>query len=294
MVRATSQVYGRKRMSPLLFVETKLIIATTEPAVNTTAATTVATTPAPILDCSCVEILEPVCGKNWRTYPNKCLAKCYGAEVATNGPCKDKFDLLRSSTSDALCFAKKNDKHAGSIWHGNAETQDDCKSKCVSNEECNFYSFWHTGWCQIDRVCSYWGSDGSKMISSYKRRRRTKLCLLCRKLSWCYCRCVLLTSLAWSRACNLANLCETKQSLPQRQAVYGHGLLSAWSVASFGKIPTLKSRHTVGTCPWGNRMILRKATSKALPLGATLRLRSISLACPTTARRAWFGRTKTR
>ena len=110
-------------MSPLLLAEHKLINTIAGP-VTTTAATTVTTTPAPIRNCSCVEILEPVCAKDWKTYPNKCIAKCYGAEVATEGPCKDKFDLLRSSTSDGLCYAKKNDKREGSIclvWQrGNA------------------------------------------------------------------------------------------------------------------------------------------------------------------------------
>ena len=84
-------------------------------------------------------------------------------------PCKDKFDLLRSSTSDGLCYAKKNDKHAGSIWHGNAETQDECMSKCTADSECKYFSFWHTGWCQLDRVCNHWGSDGSRMISTFGR-----------------------------------------------------------------------------------------------------------------------------
>ena len=135
-------------------------------------------------------------------------------------------------------------------WYGNAETQDDCKAKCVSNEECNYYSFWHTGYCQIDRVCNHWGSDGSRMISTYKRRRRTKrlsvmwrpysvFCKRCKqllRLLACVVASMRLMSLqkrapplciAYSH--NLPNPCNHS---PQHQAVYDHGLLRAWIVAS--------------------------------------------------------------
>ena len=79
------------------------------------------------------------------------------------------FTLLKSGTSNALCFAEKDKKHAGSIWHGKVATQDDCMSKCLSKSECKIFSYWHSGWCQIDRVCNHWGSDGSHMISTYGR-----------------------------------------------------------------------------------------------------------------------------
>ena len=84
------------------------------------------------------------------------------------------FTLLKSGKSNALCFAEKNKKHAGSIWHGNALTQDDCMLKCMSNSECKFFSFWHTGWCQLDRVCNHWGLDGNTMISTFGRGDGTK------------------------------------------------------------------------------------------------------------------------
>ena len=79
------------------------------------------------------------------------------------------FALVKSGTANGLCYAKKDQKHAGSIWHGNAKTLDECMSKCTADSECKFFSFWHSGWCQLDRVCNHWGSSGSKMISTFGR-----------------------------------------------------------------------------------------------------------------------------
>ena len=80
------------------------------------------------------------------------------------------FKLVKSGTSGALCFAQKDKKHAGSLWNGKVASQDECKSKCVFNEECKFYSYWHgSRTCQFDSVCNHWGSSGNSMISTYER-----------------------------------------------------------------------------------------------------------------------------
>jgi hypothetical protein len=38
--------------------------------------------------CWCKPILAPVCGCNAITYPNACLAACYGVNVASAGECR--------------------------------------------------------------------------------------------------------------------------------------------------------------------------------------------------------------
>merc|ERR1712032_64030 len=59
-----------------------------KPKTTTTKTTTPkATTPK---GCVCTKEIKPVCGKNGKTYPNACVAKCAGVEVSANGPCKLK------------------------------------------------------------------------------------------------------------------------------------------------------------------------------------------------------------
>jgi hypothetical protein len=38
-------------------------------------------------ECVCMEIYQPVCGKDGRTYGNSCLAECRGVEVKSAGEC---------------------------------------------------------------------------------------------------------------------------------------------------------------------------------------------------------------
>src|SRR3989344_1122929 len=38
--------------------------------------------------CQCPQEFQPVCGKNYASYPNECLAKCEGVEVLYQGECK--------------------------------------------------------------------------------------------------------------------------------------------------------------------------------------------------------------
>ena len=80
------------------------------------------------------------------------------------------FKLVKSGKSNALCFVEKDKRHAGALWHGKSPGRDDCRSKCLSNAKCKFFSFWdNANWCQINDVCNHWGSAGSQVISTYER-----------------------------------------------------------------------------------------------------------------------------
>ena len=81
--------------------------------------------------------------------------------------------MLKSGTSNALCYVSSTaKKHEGNLWNGKAGL-DDCRSKCVSNSKCKFFSFWGTnkdsGYCELRSVCNHWGSDGNNMVSTYGR-----------------------------------------------------------------------------------------------------------------------------
>ncbi|MFH1321838.1 MAG: Hint domain-containing protein [Bacteroidota bacterium] len=41
--------------------------------------------------CNCPKTCDPVCGKDGRVYLNKCVAKCFGVKIRSNGNCPDRF-----------------------------------------------------------------------------------------------------------------------------------------------------------------------------------------------------------
>ncbi len=56
----------------------------TQPSAST-VDTTCRTHPQP--DCACIQVYEPVCGCDGRTYGNACLARCAGIRQWTPGEC---------------------------------------------------------------------------------------------------------------------------------------------------------------------------------------------------------------
>lgn len=70
-------------MQKLLFF---ILFLTFAIACNTTKECTEKIDPA----CVCIEIYQPVCGCNGKTYGNDCMARCAGITEFTQGECPDK------------------------------------------------------------------------------------------------------------------------------------------------------------------------------------------------------------
>lgn len=43
--------------------------------------------------CNCLDIYKPVCGGDYRTYPNKCTAECAGVPIRSEGECQGPLPL---------------------------------------------------------------------------------------------------------------------------------------------------------------------------------------------------------
>jgi len=42
-------------------------------------------------DCFCTQEYRPVCGCNFKTYANSCIARCSGIDEYRMGPCRSRF-----------------------------------------------------------------------------------------------------------------------------------------------------------------------------------------------------------
>ena len=57
------------------------------------------------------------------------------------------FKLLKAG-EEALCYVDKERKNRGVLAGAKVNTVEECQSKCLSNSECKFFSFFHPG-CEL-------------------------------------------------------------------------------------------------------------------------------------------------
>merc|ERR1712032_378441 len=85
--------------------------------------------------CMCTKDIKPVCGKNGKSYPNACAAKCAGVEVTANGPCKQKPKTTTTKTTTPKATTPKGcvcTKEIKPVCGKNGKTYPNaCVAKCA-------------------------------------------------------------------------------------------------------------------------------------------------------------------